>query len=665
MSRGGMFSLIAALLFMAGLTLTRRSIKKKGWVLSAVVIFIVLTIAWLGATPVVERILSIKAEIASRYFGGRLPIWQGTLEIIKDYPIFGTGLGTFNYIFPKYQPAQIITRHYTYAHSDFLELLSETGIVGLLLSSFFFLLSLVYLFKRFNVRHDPWAVGISIGLFGSLVSIFIHSSTDFNLHIPANAILLTLILAIILIVLNLKKDKFGERVVFRKKYFRFSRISTITKDNPKKIQWELFRVSLYPVVLAVFGLYIFIALRPALADYYFQAAKGLSPLFRSGQAPKRTVSKSNIPEGVVTVSEGVNQEILSAIRYTLNAIRLDPSNAIYHYYLGKLYSEQAKNDEYRVASIEHLESSIEHLESSIELNPTNSRYHQSLAWSYGQLADLHSRASSIEHRVSSYRRKAIDEFKLAVSLEPNNPYRHRAYAIYCLNQAKSINEPSRSLLISPRVHPEARRAEGSHINPKASFLNTAIFEYRQAVNINPSLAREAIERLFPFTKDYNKLKEILPNLPEFHYILANFLQEKNVWLENEIKFKDEMSNAMDKSLYYIALAQWSYKRKDFDKAFSILYECLTLYPNNAKVHFTIAEYAIYGVGDWKEAFKEFEKALELQPGNTWYRYWYAVHLFRNKKYQKAEKQFKKVIELDPTYSNRIEIFKRSNGRKAE
>jgi len=207
MSRGGMLSFIVALLFIALLVSTRRSMKNKGWLILAITVFIVLIVAWLGATPVLERILSVNAEIASRYFGSRLPIWQGTLSIIRDYPIFGTGLGTFNYIFPKYQPLAIINKHYTYAHSDILELLSEVGIVGFALSMVYGLWTVVYLFRRFRERHDPWVVGMSLCLFGSSAAIFLHSFTDFNLHIPANALLLTVILASFISILNASRDE--------------------------------------------------------------------------------------------------------------------------------------------------------------------------------------------------------------------------------------------------------------------------------------------------------------------------------------------------------------------------------------------------------------------------------------------------------------------------
>jgi O-antigen ligase len=180
--------------------------KNKKWLVLAIAVFIVLIIVWLGATPVIERILSFKAEITSRYFGGRMPIWVGTISIIKDNFIFGTGLGTFNHIFQKYQSVAIVAKHYTYAHSDFLELLSEVGIVGFALSVACGLWSAVYFSRRYIRRHDPWVTGMSICVFGSLASIFIHSFTDFNLHIPANAALLSVILALFVSILNITNE---------------------------------------------------------------------------------------------------------------------------------------------------------------------------------------------------------------------------------------------------------------------------------------------------------------------------------------------------------------------------------------------------------------------------------------------------------------------------
>ncbi len=392
MSRGGMFSFIAALLFIASLVSTRRSIKNKGWIILAIAVFIILIIAWLGATPIVERILSVKAEIASRYFGGRLPIWQGTIGIINDNFIFGTGLGTFNYIFPKYQPLEIINKHYTYAHSDVLELLSETGIIGFSLAVICGLWSVVYLFRRFNERHDPWVVGMSLCAFGSLTAIFLHSFTDFNLHIPANAVLLAVILALFVSILKAEKRWPG-----------------IASGG---------RIMGYPVAVLAAGLlvvYMVAVIRPAIG--------------------------------------------------------LDPSNAEYHYKLGRLYGKSGKYD-----------LQLAEYQEAVRLNPTNSQYHQSLAWAYGLK--------------SEYMDLAHNEFQKAIQYEPNFYYCYYIYANWLLNYPRNEN------------------------------IGKGFELYKKAIQLNPQLTKEVLTKYGHDHNDYEKLVDILPGIKASDAECFKFINKK-------------------------------------------------------------------------------------------------------------------------------------------
>ena len=500
MSRGGMLSFIAALLFIALLASTRRSMKNKGWLILAIAVFIVLIIAWLGATPVVERILSFKAEIASRYYGGRLPIWQGTIGIIKDNPIFGTGLGTFNYIFPKYQPVGIIAKHYTYAHSDFLELLSEIGIVGFSLFVICGLWTAVYLFCRYSQRHDPWVTGMSICVFGSLSSIFIHSFTDFNLHIPANAVLLSIILALLVSILNTTNE--------------------VTSCNAPTIRYPF---AILAVILLI--IYIVAVIRPA--------------------------------------------------------IRLDPTNAAYHYQLGK--ATQAI-DEYKKA---------------VALNPTNSQYHQSLAWAYGQI-----------DKVS----QAHQEFEIAIELSPAYYYPYQVYAIWLLN------------------------------HPTTENIEKGVLIYRKAVALNSKLADKALAEYFKIEKSYARLKKILPDTSENHSKVMAMLLVANLWEANASEFKKDMVAASYKYPYYKAISLYYEKSGDSLKSIEILTDYLKLDPNCADAHFYIADRLAYTKPvNWPEVFAHHERALALAPENTFYREWFARHLFYAQRYNDAIAQLEKVV----------------------
>jgi len=519
MSRGGMFSFIAALLFIAFLASTRRSMKNKKWLILAIAVFIVLIIAWLGATPVVERILSFKAEITSRYFGGRLPIWEGTIGIIKDNFIFGTGLGTFNHIFPKYQPAGIVAKHYTYAHSDFLELLSEVGIVGFALFIFCGLWSMVYLFRRYSQRHDPWVTGMSICVFGSLASIFIHSFTDFNLHIPANAVLLSVILALFVSILNTTNE---------------------------------------------------------ISDSVIARMHDETPSLRGREAPEAI--------SIIAAFLTVVLLIIYSVAAVRPALHLDSTNAEYHYQLGK--STQSI-DEYKKA---------------VALNPTNSQYHQSLAWAYGQINKV---------------RHAHQEFEAAIELSPTYYYPYQVYAIWFFN------------------------------HPTTENIEKGVEVYRKAVILNPKLADKALADYFKVEKSYAQLKRILPDTPENHYKVMAILLAADLWEANEGEFKQDMDAASYKYPYYKAMSFYYEKMGDHVKSAEVLRDYLKLDPNCADAHFYIADRLAYmKPRNWPEVFAHHERALALAPENTFYREWYARHLYYAKRYNDAIAELEKVVAKD-------------------
>ncbi len=548
MSRGGMLSFISALLFMAFLVWRRKSIRGRGWILSAVGIFVILTIMWFGAAPVIERILSIKTEIASRYIGGRLSIWQGTADIIKDYPVFGTGLGTFNYIFPKYEPA-IIKVHFAYAHNDFLELIAETGIIGFAVFAAFGLVAVVWLFRRFLKRYDPYVTGISIGILGSLASIFVHSFTDFSLKIPANAILLAIILALLISILYLDN--------------RHNTLNCRTLNIP-----GVAKNILYPVSVLLAGIFILISVRPAVADYYFQ--------------------KSYLSQ---TSNSKLQIDLLK------KAIKLDPTDAAYHYQLGKLYS--------KIHTIHGVRQTIDEYKKAVELNYMNSKYHQSLAWTYGILADLNKRNTIDAMRTT----KLVHEhFQEAARLEPNNPYRRRAYAVWLFN------------------HPTEKNIE------------KGVEKYRKAVDLEPKLAEEAFNRYYKLTKNYDLLSNIIPDTIEAHFLLWQFYEKKELY--------DESSE--EKKILLAKPSGFSFRASP------------DIYIKRGEIYESL--------GKHDRAVSEYKKALRLNPKNAGIYYKMGLAYLRKKRIQQAIESFAGSLEVDSSYQwsyYQLALIYKSQGKKLE
>jgi len=144
--------------------------------------------------PIIRRFVETIGEAP-----GRTHIWKDSLRIVYDFPIFGTGLDTFRYIYPKYKTLEIASR-INFAHNDYIQLLVETGIIGFVL-----ILIPLYILIRVSLQKisfyisnkDYFAAYIRLGALCGIFSILIHSLVDFNLHIPANAIYFSLLIGII------------------------------------------------------------------------------------------------------------------------------------------------------------------------------------------------------------------------------------------------------------------------------------------------------------------------------------------------------------------------------------------------------------------------------------------------------------------------------------
>ena len=149
--------------------------------------------AWIGLDAVISRFFSV-----SEGFEERWKIWVNTFQIFKDFPILGSGLGTFIQIFPMYR-SFYVSGLMTHAENDFLQLASEVGLLGmgLLLVTFLFILFKgVSRIRSMSYENPKRYMGIG-GLVGILALMF-HSLVERNIQVPSNAFLYTFIMALVL-----------------------------------------------------------------------------------------------------------------------------------------------------------------------------------------------------------------------------------------------------------------------------------------------------------------------------------------------------------------------------------------------------------------------------------------------------------------------------------
>ena len=195
LSRGGWMSALMGFAFMAFALLTSRYFQRKKLLMALIGGSLALALIVLASTPVVERVRTVmeKEEEASLY--SRVLVWGGVMHMMGDHPLLGIGPGTFPIVFTQYQPPGFASRYF-YAHNDYLHFTSEVGL-PLIVIIIWMVIALYR--KGFKKLKDPSRLvrGTTLGAMSGITAILFHSISDFNLHIPANALLFTVLVAIV------------------------------------------------------------------------------------------------------------------------------------------------------------------------------------------------------------------------------------------------------------------------------------------------------------------------------------------------------------------------------------------------------------------------------------------------------------------------------------
>jgi O-antigen ligase len=194
-SRMGIVAASASLLVILALAGVSRFHRSMGILLLTVFVALSISLAiWIGPGPIVRRFADVNQEF-SRGDQTRLSIWKDARALLRQDPLFGTGLGTFPVAYTAVQrafPGEFVN----HAHNDYLELAIDLGLPSalILFASIFFILACTV--RTFFRAQGLFARSIALGCAGSIVAILLHSLTDFNLYIPANALLFSTILGL-------------------------------------------------------------------------------------------------------------------------------------------------------------------------------------------------------------------------------------------------------------------------------------------------------------------------------------------------------------------------------------------------------------------------------------------------------------------------------------
>lgn len=213
LSRGGITSLAASLGIVGVFVALRGAVPNRGRVVAAVALLVVAAVVWLGWEPVVKE-LGTLADI-DPVSDSRTETTRATLRVFGTSPIFGTGFGSFQHVFPKFQSASIQFGRWLHAHNDYAQLLAEGGMVGALLAALagvFFIRTVRTQFSKATNGARLFAGGLTVGL----VAIALHSFVDYSLHKPANAFLLATLCGMSVAAVHLRTERKRRRSVKRR-----------------------------------------------------------------------------------------------------------------------------------------------------------------------------------------------------------------------------------------------------------------------------------------------------------------------------------------------------------------------------------------------------------------------------------------------------------------
>jgi tetratricopeptide (TPR) repeat protein/O-antigen ligase len=664
MSRGALLSVLLAGGVMAGILGVHESLGRRRLLAVAALLAVGGFALWIGLGPVLDRFGDVSVG-----WSERLTLYRQAVTMVRDFPILGTGFGTFGSVFPRYQaPPFGLDVRFSHAHNDLLQLAIEGGIVSLGLLA----LGLWGLFRevvavrilglarptrpwawrgarvagstaavmvgltsvlgsspsqhlpsliawmgvflllasgssspptqgtqevpalqdslpasgggggkeRSARRRDPFNIGIALGGLGALIAVLIHSGGDFSLRIPANALLLSVLLAVTLQAARVRFHSYGSE--------HLSPVVVVSLRGRRGI-----------VALAVGGIIVgwlsWITVTSALGESRIASATEM-------------IEGTNQTEQLRTPRPWVawTRRSAGALSLVAGAVQLDSKNPDGHLVLGRVYeglglrawnTGLSADGRLLLDPVQRTEEAQRLLSKALAsfvraayLAPMGRRVWGEIGWTHGLLAwTLSDEAAGVEQQTG------LVAFRRAMALRPEDPYPFQLQAEYAFQWAQGQRGriPVERLLTS-------------------EIYQAGIQATRRLVELQPTFLPEALNRVLLFTRDFGVIQTALPPHAADFLFAARLLEDQGLPEPSRQALKMAVNLAMDEDrpIFYQYLAEDSIKRGDFLEAVRLLEFILGLDPQNLDARVMLADaLAQQKLND--RALRQYQAAIEV------------------------------------------------------
>ena len=657
LSRGAMVSALAGVMTLLLLLAVSRSRSRLPLLIVCGLVAFTAYAAWAGMEGAAARLVGVAREP----FGDlRWTVWDATLRMAVETPVLGVGLGAYQDAFTRFRPTVVPADKFVdFAHNDYLQLLAETGLLGLGTLLWAMVATGMFVFRRLVTRRDPLVKGLTIGALSALAVVAFHSLLDFGLHRPANALLVVMVAAIAPAIVSWRLHRTGESV-----------------DMPEW-KWAVGpggRALGLGAVAAGMALVAFWVVPPGIADWRFQSAVAQAGQFERARG---AVSLHELAEGRHDLEQAVRwdrgnpraqaalAEVLDelATRVLTTGIDVD----------GRRLADDSVAGRFR-ATDPLFAGAYAAYQQSLAHRPMAAEVHQSFGWFLARVDRLR-RAIQGTSVVSadagfdgllrsegSLIPRGLAEVSLGARLDPNSALRQRALAEYALTfpadeQASRrvvMDAYRRTLTIDPRFLPRvvddllARGADQEMLLDSAPRNYTLRLElarqlerrgrwpaawaaFEDAISLAAMPAQEVdsriaygqallrrAERNRALTQARHALV-VAPNRPDVFLLLGEVYESLGQSSEAEGAFTSAVTvlgldTSRQANRYRARLASFLAQRGEGDRAVALWRQVLKAMPNDPWLRLELA-YTLQARGDTNAAFIEYQTASSLGPAD--------------------------------------------------
>jgi len=304
-SRAGIACMAISFVAMAFLLGVSSGFRKYTLALLLLAMAVPMAAAAIGAEIVAQRFEPVIAGQSISWID-RLDLARSGVSMVARFPFFGTGAGSFEHAFERFQSIRVGDRIADYLHNDWLQLFCEYGLVGggLLVAALVVLVATT-LREALRIREPFWR-WTSLGALCGAGALLVHSLFDYNLSkITANSVIFTMLLGVAFA---------GARHASREERATRSLASINIRFGPLPA-----RILLAVIVAAGLGFLAVTQVREARADIACNRFLSQNPEIDAD------------PYAFLPFESSVSQA--DSVLWLKRALRLQPGHPKYHYYL--------------------------------------------------------------------------------------------------------------------------------------------------------------------------------------------------------------------------------------------------------------------------------------------------------------------------------------------